>query len=598
MDITNQIILFCGGLLLVSIVAGMLSSRIGAPLLLVFLGLGLLAGEDGPGGIDFDDVEAAYLIASLALAVILFDGGLRTPLASVRLAWQPALALATVGVLLTAAITGGVAALLLGLDPLLALLMGAIVASTDAAAVFLLLHQRGMELHQRVSSTLELESGANDPIAVLLTVTLAGLVAAGGEPSLEAGADLGVQLGLGLAAGLAGGFALGFVINRLELAAGLYPVFAVAAALVVFGGTQEIGGSGFLAVYVAGIVAGNRKLRANTLIRRFHDGIAWVAQITMFVMLGLLVTPHDLVDDLAVAAVVAVVLIFVARPLAVALCLWPFRFSRRERGFVAWVGLRGAVPIFLAMIPILMGVPEAERLFNIAFLVVIASLLLQGWTVPWVARALDIELPPQPEPAGRSDIDLPSRLDRDLIGYRVEAGSPAAGRSLDDLHLPRRARLLVTLRDQAVVPRSRLERLLPDDYVLAICPPEQVLALDRLFAARRGMAPERVQRHLGDFVLDASAPLSLVAGLYDLALDTDGESTLGEWVQARLGGRPAVGDAVAVGTAELVVREIQGGHVRQVGLRLEQTPPLVLPAPTVEGLVRRLKAALRRDKAP
>jgi cell volume regulation protein A len=566
----EHLILLTGGLLILSIVAGAVSSRVGAPLLLVFLVLGMLVGEDGPGGVQFDDFDTAYLVGSLALALILFDGGFRTPIAALRLSWKPATSLATLGVLITAAITGVFAHLVFDASWLYAFAIGAIVASTDAAAVFLLLHQHGMELRRRVSTTLEVESGVNDPMAVFLTVALVqALTFEGGLDAAGAILLFVQQMGLGGLLGLAGGILLAWSINRLQLAAGLYPVFVVAAAFVVFGGTQVLGGSGFLAVYVAGIVAGNRRLRASKLIRRFHDGIAWISQIAMFLMLGLLVTPTRLLPDITDAAVVAVGLIFVARPVAVAVSLLPFRFSFREMVFIAWVGLRGAVPIYLAIIPVIGGVPGAMLFFNIAFLVVLVSLVFQGWSIPLVARWLGIEVPSRREPESKLEIDLPQQMDRDVMGYRVDAGSPADGKKLDGLKLPRRARILTVLRDNAVVPRDRLAEFVAGDIVLAICPPEEAFRLDRQFAARRG-ARHREDVRLADFVFPADATLGSLAREYGLPVTArDAPHRLGDWVSARLGPDASVGDACRLGECALIVVDVAGNRILQVGLRLE-----------------------------
>ncbi|MGE0747894.1 MAG: potassium/proton antiporter, partial [Rhodospirillales bacterium] len=585
---TDYAILAAGALLLVSILAGVASSRIGAPLLLVFLVLGMLLGEDGPGGILFDDFPGAYLIGSLSLAIILFDGGFRTPIGAIRMAWKPASLLATVGVLVTALITGGIAAAVMGGSLLAALLVGAIVASTDAAAVFLLLHQHGMELRRRVSTTLEVESGANDPMAVFLTVTLIGLITGvgmDGSPAFAIARSLVLQLGLGTLAGLAGGFAISWAVNRLEVAPGLYPVFVVAAALVVFGGTQTLGGSGFLAVYLAGIVSGNRRMRATRLVRRFHDGIAWISQIVMFLILGLLVTPRAMVADLIPATVVALALIFVARPVAVWLCLAPFRFPREERLFIAWVGLRGAVPIFLAVFPVVGGVPNGYTYFNVAFLVVLASLVLQGWTIPWVARWLGVEVPRRPEPVGKLDIDLPSQLDRDVVGYLVDPTSAASGKPVDRLHLPRRTRVLAVLRDNAVVRHETLESLQAGDYVLVIAPPEQSFVIDRQFAPRRA----RRDVVLGDFVFPADLPAARLVGEYGLPIAPAAGETLGDFLAARLGPGASVGDALRIGDSELVVHDTDGDAISQIALRLESRPP-----PTFRSLAVRALARARR----
>lgn len=569
MELANQIIFFAGALLLVSIIAGLLSSRIGAPLLLVFIGLGMLIGEDGPGGIAFNDYGGVFFVASLGLAIILFDGGLRTPMADVRLVWAPSLSLATLGVGITAAITGLVAMLTLDLGVVESLLIGSIVASTDAAAVFLLLHQRGMDLKKRVGATLEVESGANDPMAVFLTVTLAELLIAGhGDASWSVLTNFFLQMGMGAALGIGGGYALAWAINRMELASGLYPVLAIAGALFIFGGAHFVGGSGFLAVYLAGIVAGNQRLRANQLIHRFHDGLSWVSQIVMFFLLGLLVTPSSLVPDLIPAGLIALALIFIARPLAVLLCLLPFRFPREERLFIAWVGLRGAVPLYLAIIPILAGVTGSLIYFNVAFVVVLTSVVLQGWTVPWIGRRLDVQLPPVPETAGRLDLDLTPGMDRDLYGWRVEEGSTAAQRPFAQLHLPRRTRVLAILRDGALLPRETLERLLPEDQVLALCPPEQSIKLDRLFGRPRSRR-ERTPSTLGDFAFPAATTLAALADTYDLPVAKHmREQTVGVYLDEQLPGPITIGDRVRMGAVDLIVREMKGGNIVTVGLRL------------------------------
>ncbi|MGH6962764.1 MAG: potassium/proton antiporter, partial [Dongiaceae bacterium] len=278
MELASQLILIGAALILLSILAGLMSSRIGAPLLLVFLVLGMLAGEDGPGGIEFDDFRTAFLIGSVALAVILFDGGLRTRYAAFRLVLWPAMVLATVGVIVTAAITALAADLLLDLNWIEALLVGSVVASTDAAAVFFLLNQHGLSLQQRVSATLEIESGINDPMAIFLTLTCVELLLAG-ETTVSWGVlgDFIVQMGGGAVVGVAGGYALLWLINRIVIAAGLYPIFAVAFALCLFAGAQVLGTSGFVAVYLAGLILGNNRHRASQIIERFHDGLAWLS---------------------------------------------------------------------------------------------------------------------------------------------------------------------------------------------------------------------------------------------------------------------------------------------------------------------------------
>jgi potassium/hydrogen antiporter len=597
-SVINDFIFLAGALIIVSIFAGLLSSRIGAPLLLVFLGLGIAVGEDGFFGISFDNFQLAYIVATLCLTIILFDGGLRTSMTSVRLAWAPASLLATLGVIVTSAITGVAAVLVLQLNWLEGLLVGAIVGSTDAAAVFLLLHQQGMELRKRLSATLEMESGANDPMAIFLTITLVELIAqsAGGVSWLALQYFL-TQMGLGIVCGLAGGYLLASVVNRIDLAGGLYPVFALAAGLTVFGGTQLIDGSGFLAVYLAGIVVGNRRMRANKLIRRFHDGMAWFAQIIMFLILGLLVTPSRLVPEVVPAIAIAAILIFIARPVAVFLCLLPFRsFSREERLFIAWVGLRGAVPLFLAMIPVLGGVENSYIYFNVVFIVVLASLVLQGWTIPWVARRLDLEVPTSPEPASRLEFDLLPEADRDLLAYKLAEGSPAASKPFRQLSLPHRVRVVAVLRKGAVQDWSSLDQLQAEDHILVLSPPEQVGKLDRMFMPLAQIRRRRIPAGLGVFAFPGDTPTGAVADTYDLPVsNAERALPLAEYLRNRLGKTPATGDRLHFDHVELVVREMEKESITSVGVILEPEPLALLPQQfhLAAGMLRARLASLR-----
>lgn len=582
MDFAHQLVLVAAGLVFLSIFAGLVSSRIGAPLLLVFLALGMLAGEDGPGGIDFDDFQTAYLIGAVALAVILFDGGLRTSRETLRLASWPALALATAGVVLTAGLTGAFAAVVLETGWLEGLLAGSIVASTDAAAVFFLLHLRGSKLVKRVSATLEAESGLNDPMAVFLTVTCVELLRRGvPEPSWAAVGDFAAVLGLqivgGAAIGVAGGYALLRLINALRLATGLYPILALSGALLIFAGAQTVGASGFLAAYLAGVALGTRRHRATQVIDRFQDGLAWLCQIVMFLMLGLLVTPSELVDTLVPALAIAGFLLLAGRPLSVVLCLAPFRFSWRERLFVCWVGLRGGVPIFLGTVPVLAGLPGAAQYFEIAFVVVLTSLVIQGWTVTFTARRLNLALPPDPAPPQRVDVDLPEDLGRDMVTYTVQDGSAGADRKLEDLRLSADTSVVSVIREGAMRSPHEAGRLAPGDYVILVTPAERLPALDQIFG--RPPAPDRRGRDravLGEFAVPGEAELGRLARMYDLPIPaaTAGR-TVGAFMRHHLRKRPVVGDRLRLGTVELIVREVQDERIVQIGLELDPQP---LPA--------------------
>jgi cell volume regulation protein A len=402
MDSTNQLIFFCGLLLCAAIFASFLSRRIGAPLLVTFLVVGILFGEDGPGGIVFNDVALSYLACSFALAIILYDGGIHTPMKNFRQALRPAVILASVGVLVTASIVAFSVWFFFGTDPLYALLLGSLVASTDAAAVFLLLRQQGIKLKPDVANTLEVESGVNDPMAIFLALTFTGLILAGGFGAISDApwsvpAGFIQQFGIGALLGIAGGRLLTFTYDRVALELGLNPIFALASGLLIFGATNILGGSGFLAVYLAGLILGNHAYRAKQVVKQFMDGIAWLAQLAMLLILGLLVTPTELVSDVPEALLISFILIFVARPAAVFISLAFETFSWREKLFISWIGLRGAMPIYLAIIPVLLGVPG--NFFNIAFLVVMVSLVLQSTSVGLVARWLGVRDITEPEAA-------------------------------------------------------------------------------------------------------------------------------------------------------------------------------------------------------
>lgn len=391
MEHASQIIFIGAFLMLLSILAGQFSSRLGAPVLLAFLGVGIFFGEDGPGGIIFDDKNTAFLVCSIALAMILFDGGLRTQYKTFKQAFKPALSLSTIGVVITAALTGSFAVWLMDLKPLHGMLLGSIVASTDAAAVFLLLHQKDMKLKEHVSATLEAESGINDPMAIFLTMTCVSLLtASSGQNWLSIAGVFIQQMGLGLAIGYAGGVALVHLLRFIRLDAGLYPVVVLVGGLLIFGSTNMVGGSGFLAVYLAGITFANSGFQKMMLIKHFNDGMAWIAQLVMLLTLGLLVTPTKLVEYLFPAILIAVFLIVVARPVAVWCSLPVSRFNWREKTFISWVGLRGAIPIYLALVPALSGIENGQYYFNIAFIIVVASLILQGWTINTLARRLGL----------------------------------------------------------------------------------------------------------------------------------------------------------------------------------------------------------------
>src|SRR6266481_2485660 len=448
-------------LVLAGIMSRLVAMRFGAPLLLVFLIVGMLAGEEGLGGIKFDDVRTTYVVGSIALALILFDGGLRTRFVTFRSVLGPATTLATAGVLVTAALTAPVAKYLLAMSWTEALLVGAVVASTDAAAVFFLIHARGLRLRPRVGATLEVESGSNDPFAVLLTLLLVEFLTVDDRSWQHVLAVLAEQAVLGTVIGVLGGRAIVVVLNRLVLAQGLHAPFVATAALVVFGLATALHASGFLAVYLAGLVVGNRPTRAHNTVVVFLDAVTWLAQIVMFVLLGLLAWPDLLTKRALPALAVALTLMVLARPVAVFLCLAPFRFSWREKLFISWVGLRGAVSIFLASIPLLVGLPNAQIYFDVGFVVVLVSLLVQGWTIAAAAHRLHIALPRAGRALRRVELDLPGQLSQELVGYAVHANNPYLRRRI----APSWAKLMLVVRDERVLTPGEAGAIREGDHV-------------------------------------------------------------------------------------------------------------------------------------
>lgn len=482
MFFVDHFVLVAGVLLLLGIASSKFSARLGVPVLVLFLGVGMLAGSEGIGGIAFDDYHLAHGIGTVALAVILFDGGLHTPVSALRLAGKPALALATAGIVVTALVTGWAASRILGLPPLQGLLLGSIVGSTDAAAIFSVLRLSGLSVRRRLAATLEIESGSNDPMALLLTLGLLQVI--GGEAELGVGLLrlFAVQMGVGALVGLGVGRGAVWLVDRVRLdAAGLYPVMVGACGLLSYGVAASLHGSGFLSAYLAGIVVGNGRIVFRRGVLLFHDAGAWLAQIVMFVVLGLLSFPSRLWEVAGPALLVALVLVLVARPLAVALTLLPFGFRPRELVFLSWAGLKGAVPITLATFPLLAGIPGAEFIFDVVFFVVLVSALTQGWTLPWLARKLGLEVPAPPDPPATLEITSLRHVDADIVEYTVRAGSPADGCTIRDLPFPPEVVVaLVTRGERLLVPAGRT-RIQAGDRLFVVLRPEAQPQVDHVF---------------------------------------------------------------------------------------------------------------------
>ena len=568
-EVASHAILVAGTLFLISILATAITPRLGVPLLLVFLIVGLLAGEDGPGGIHFTDYRTANVAGTAALALILFDGGLRTPMSNFRVGLRPALMLATVGVLITTSIVGMIAAWLFDLSIAEGLLVGAIVGSTDAAAVFSLLSTRAVRLNNRISSALEIESGTNDPMAVMLTIGLVHyLLAPETYGALQIIQLLGMQVVLGVALGYAGGYLLIRTLNEVTLGDSLYPLLAMFSGLLIYGVTATLGGSGFLAVYLAGLMLGNQPIRAFASIKRFHDGMAWLAQIGMFLVLGLLATPSRMVDVAVPALITAAVLTFVARPIAVTVSLLPFRFPWREQVYMGWVGLRGSVPMVLATFPLLAGLKHATLFFDVAFFIVLVSLIVQGWTVAPAARLLGLQMPPVSTRVRRADIDLPGTRGYEMVSYRLARTSALIGKRPKQLPIEDSSRIVSLTRSGKLIPYRDWGVLKGGDYLSLIVSKAELPELDKLFQQTRGHHGVEQQRFFGEFVVSPDAQVSDLADAYGLDVpNSAGTFTLAAFV-ASVVHKPVVGDRLRLGEMELVVRKMEGGKIVELGLRL------------------------------
>ena len=574
METFYVVTLMSTSLVLIAAFSSLLALRVGAPLLLFFLAIGLLAGVDGLG-IEFSDNRFAFQLGSIALAVILFDSGYGTSINSFKLAAVPALTLSTLGVLITSAMFAFVAQWLLGFSWLEGLLLGSIVASTDAAAVFFLLRIGGINIRDKVRSTLEVESGTNDPMAIFLTTALVALVAANkgnGGLDLALLQSFAMQMGIGVVLGLVGGVVIVQVLKRFPVERGLAPIFVLALALLVFSYTSAIGGSGFLAVYIAGIYAGNRKLPANASIVRFQEGMTWLAQIVMFLVLGLLATPSQFPHILLPAIGLALFLVFVARPMAVWLCLLPFDYTQRETGFIAWVGLRGAVSILLAILPILGGLENGQIYFNTAFIIVMISLTIQGWTIKRMAQKLGLIIPPRIGAVDKLELDLPGAAHHELLAYRVVADSPV----LRGERIPRWAAPSLVLRDGKSMRFQYAGRLRENDQVYLFIAPSYSRLLDRLFATTLPVR-EDDSEFFGTFTISPTRPAEELDIAYGPGLlsESDKSRTIAELMEHRLGTKPDYADRVRLGRIVLIVRQIdENGRITSVGISLEPVAPV------------------------
>ncbi|RLV61713.1 potassium/proton antiporter [Parashewanella curva] len=567
----NSFFLISAILIAISVLLSPLSSRLGVPILLVFLAVGILAGVDGLGGIVFNDFSLAYLVSNLALAIILLDGGLRTRVSSFKISLGPALSLSTLGVALTTIITGSMAAWLFDLSIMQGLLLGAIVGSTDAAVVFSLM--KGLSINERVEATLEIESGSNDPMAVFLTVTLISLL------SMSQAESSGFMMiwhfiqnfGVGIALGIGGGWLLWQLINHIQLDEGLYAILALSGGLLIYAISNSLGGSGILSIYLTGVWLGNHPTRGRHTILAVLDGVTWMSQIGMFLILGLLLTPSSLTGMIVPSLLLAFGMIFIGRPISVWVSLLPFKhFSKRQRWFISWVGLRGAVPIILAVYPMMAGLPNAQLYFNVAFFVVLVSLLAQGSTLTYAAKLAKVILPPKPEPISRSGIEIYPKSDWEVFVYQLGSNKWCIGEPLNSLSMPKGTRVVALFRNQKMLQPSARTKLKKDDVLCVLAKEINLTALSELFS----QAPESdigitPTRFLGDFFIDPQTPLLQLAPMYAITLTEEYQNwKVQDLFDSKVGESPVIGDQFKWQSLRWIVAEMQDDKISRVGIQL------------------------------
>ena len=596
MDTLNILYLVGAVLIFASIMASTLSARLGVPLLLLFLIVGMLAGEQGILGIEFSQYALANFVGQAALACILLDGGLRTSFKSFRVGLKPAITLATWGVLVTVMVLGVFVTWLLDVDWRFGLLMAAIVGSTDAAAVFSLLRNGGVKLNDRVQATLELESGANDPLAILLVT---GLIALNVDPDGQTVFGFLVlllqQLSFGLGMGLLFGYFLSRLLPKVHLAEGMYAILILSAGLAVFAATNLIGGSGFLAVYLTGVLIGNHKVRSTEHVMRVMDSFAWLSQAVLFVVLGLLVTPSNVLNVWHYSVAIALFMIFVARPIAVYTSVKPFKFKDREIGFISWVGLRGAVPITLAILPVMAGIDNAFMLFDIAFGVVVLSLILQGTTIPTMANLFKVRIPTNKDPKEEHEVWVSDKASITLYEFEAKSGAFAIGRHPMGISKginPDEISVFALVRNQQIVVVDDNTKLKFGDSVWYAMRGNHASKIAKIFNDTT-LDRKAIDDFYGDWLLSPSVKLgdlpfftgimaseTLVKTLKTSDEDSAKnmwEQTVAEYVKTHLGTAPVSGDTVVVSDEwSLVIKEVgDKGKLRTIGLKYQQPSAIV-----------------------
>lgn len=478
-------------LILLSVIVSKISDRLGVPMLLLFLGIGMLAGSEGVGGIYFDDPYLTQSIGITALTIILFSSGLDTPWKSIRSVLKEGISLATVGVILTASVFGCFTYFILRLSLLESLLIGAIISSTDAAAVFSILRSRGVNLKRRLSSLLELESGSNDPVAVLLTITLIGFLTRTNASIPSAVASLFLQLIVGLLVGWLMSRVALFLINKIKLGyEGLYQILIIGLLFLTYSGTALLKGSGFLAVYLLGLLLGKEDFLHKRSVIRFFDSTAWFSQIALFLTLGLLVFPSQIAPVMLPGLGLALILILVARTVAVFITLLPFKYTFREKLFISWVGLRGAVPIVLATYPLVAGLSNANLIFNIVFFVVVVSVLLQGTLLPFIARWMGLENPEPPQPKPPLEIVAGELIQSELKETLIPAQSRVVGKSIIELNLPPGYLVVLIARQGAFIQPNGSTVLQAGDRLIALTEKEALVSAREILCRGQNIHPD------------------------------------------------------------------------------------------------------------
>lgn len=564
MDFVNFPLLLMSALLIFSILTSLVSTKANIPLILVFLCIGLMVGDGGGLGlVGFHSAKMAFFIGNVALALILFDSGYQTSFKSYRMTAVPSLLLATVGVLLTTLLLAPAAYYILNISWLQAMLLAAIISSTDSASVFFLLRMGGVSVRDKIKSTLEIESGSNDPMAIFLTFSFITLIQAHADGfSWRLFTNFIEQMGIGAIAGLCIAYVVKKIINKVELDTALYPILLIAMVIAGFAVTNVLGGSGFLALYIAGIFLGNSKLHGHHQILRVQTTLTWLCQIIMFMSLGLYANVSEFPSVFTPSMILGALLIVVSRPLAVFLCLAPFKYTFSEKVFISFVGLRGATSILLALTPLVMHLPDAETFFNIIFLMVLMSLAIQGFFIIPVARMCHVTLPIVEKPAEKSEVDLPGLSDSYLVSYKLSENTPA----VHGKPIPKWAMPIIVKREGISYNAYNIKSLKPDDRVYLFASSEKKIQfLDSLYGGGLTLNSE----DFGDFTLKPDTPLKELVLLYGIKIDKRmQDKTICDVLNQNFADIE-VGDRFRLDAVELIVRKMDGNSVEEIGLDLE-----------------------------